>query len=181
MKVKEMEGQNSTAGRSKRSREGQRQRGAMAAHCTHSQQQLCPQSPQSHSDVGSSPSHIWEFVFPGRLAEPGQGGQEGRALTFSSRSPQLDVPKQAELSVAMPAFYSCSQLVKQADLGSLGGLYSNKPIRKWAKLQNKFLEGASTYFTGSSRLGCVFSTDNVFQQSSVGSQILWIKGCSSLV
>lgn len=64
----------------------------------------------------------------------------------------------------MPAFYSCSQeedqLVKQACLGSLGGLYGNKPIRKWAELQNKFLEGASTYFTGPSRLGHVFSTDN---------------------
>lgn len=102
--VKEMEGQNSTAGRSKRSWEGQRwyrQRGAVAAHYTHSQQQLCPRSPESHSDVESSPSHIWEFFFPGCLAEPGQGKQEsqGRALTFSSCTPQLDVPKQFELPV----------------------------------------------------------------------------------
>lgn len=41
----------------------------------------------------------------------------------------------------MAAFYSCSQgedqLVEQAYLGSLGSLYSKKPIRKWAKLQNK--------------------------------------------
>lgn len=38
---------------------------------TSSQQQLCPQSPESHSDVGSSPAHIWELFFPGCLAEPG--------------------------------------------------------------------------------------------------------------
>lgn len=64
----------------------------------------------------------------------------------------------------MPAFYSCSQeedqLVKQAYLGSVGSLYSNKAIRKWAKLQNKFLEGASSSFTGPSRLGHMFATDN---------------------
>lgn len=173
-----MEGQNSTAGRSKISWEGQRwyrQRGATAAHYTHSQQQLCPRNPQSHSDVGSSPTHIWKRLFPGCLAVPDQGRQEesqGRALAFLSCSPQQEVPKQLELSVpglaARPPFYSRSeeedQLVKQACLGSLSGLYSNKPIRKWAKLQNKFLEDASTYFTGPSKLGHMFST---IQQSSV--------------
>lgn len=165
----------------------------MAAHYTHSQQQLCPESPQSDSDVGSSPSHIWELFFPGCLAEPGQGKQEksqGRALTFSSRSPQQDVPKQFELSVcqdclAVPAFYSCSQqedqLVKQAYLGSLGGLYGNKPIKKWAKFQNKFLDGANTYFTDPSRLGRMFSTDNPAILSWILPQISWIKGYSSLV
>lgn len=49
----------------------------------------------------------------------------------------------------------------QAFLGNVGGLYNNKKsIRKWAKSQRQFLEGASTCFTSPAWMERVHATDN---------------------
>lgn len=55
----------------------------------------------------------------------------------------------------------------QTCLGSVGGFYNTKSIRKWAKSQRQFLEGASTCFTSPAWMGRVHPTDNPAVPSSI--------------